>query len=157
MPGDLLRFIGGPPDPSGWWLLLCLLSFVLAVGWIAAVLVWTLPPQRLQRIPGARKLHRTLVRRRFVTSIRRTSQQYRDMAYTPAQASAAYGRTVRSFLFVWTGIRAQYLQRVELANGELARAVPLLDLFHDVQFNDESGMDVLSLGRSAEELIRSWT
>ncbi|SEH46705.1 hypothetical protein SAMN04489835_0133 [Mycolicibacterium rutilum] len=158
MPGDdLLRFIGGPLPLPGWWTLLAVLLVVVAVGWCVGVVLWTLPPARLRRIPVLRNLHAKLVRRRFSKTIADTTARYQARALTGPQASAAYGRAVRSFLFVATGVRAQYLHLAELRDGELARAVPVLTRLHDAQFNADSRADVTALGRSAEELIRTWS
>jgi hypothetical protein len=158
MPGDdLLRFIGGPLAASWWWLVLAIVFVAAVVAWCVGVIVWTLPPQRLRTIPVLRNLHARLIRRRFTRSIRNTSRLYVQRGLSPAQACGSYGRTVRAFLFVRTGIRAQYLHLGDLAAGELATAVPLLAGLHDAQFNAESRADVTGLGRSAEELIRKWT
>jgi len=153
---DLLRFIGPPPSPSVWWPVLA--GVLVAVGalWCGAVIVWTLPPERLRNIPLLRNLHAHLLRRRFSRTIRQTTQAYQGRALTPAQAGAAYSRALRSFLYLRTGIRAQYLHLPELADGELADAVPLLAALHDVQFNQQTCTDVAALGNSAEEVIRRW-
>jgi len=158
MPGDdLLRFIGAPLPASPWWLALAIVLVVLVVTWWVGVIVWTMPPQRLRTVPLLGDLHATLIRRRFTRSIRQTSHLYVQQALSPGQASATYGRTVRAFLFLRTGIRAQYLHLGELAGGDLAAAVPLLAKLHDAQFNTDARTDVAALGRSAEELIRTWT
>lgn len=158
MPGDdLLRFIGGPLPPSSWWLVLAIAVVGLVLAWCAGVVVWTMPPHRLRTIPVIRELHAHLTRRRFVRAIQHTTQLHGERALSAAQASAAYSRTVRSFLFVRTGIRAQYLHLGDIADGELSEAVPLLTGLHDAQFNAESRAEVAALGRSAEELIRAWT
>lgn len=158
MPGDdLLRFIGGPLPASWWWLALAIVIVAAVVAWCVGVLVWTLPPQRLRAIPVLRNLHARLIRRRFTRSIRNISRLYVQRTLSPAQACGSYGRTLRAFLFVRTGIRAQYLHLGDLAGGQIAAAVPLLAGLHDAQFNAESRADVTGLGRSAEELIRRWT
>ncbi|MCV7281798.1 hypothetical protein H7J88_19395 [Mycolicibacterium flavescens] len=158
MPGDdLLRFIGGPLPLPVWWTVLAVVLVLIAVGWCVGVLLWTLPPERLRRIPVLRTLHAKLIRRRFTRAIADTTALYQTRAMSGPQASAAYGRTLRSFLFVATGIRAQYLHLTELRDGELAKAVPVLTWLHDAQFNAESRADVTALGRSAEELIRTWS
>lgn len=158
MPGDdLLRFIGGPlPFPS-WWRVLGVVLVLAVIAWYAAVFVWTLPPSRLRRLPGIRVIHRWVNRRRFLTSIRKVDAHYRDGGLTHAQASAQISRAVRSFLYVATGVRAQYLHVEELVGGRLAAAAPILDGCNDSQFNPEARVDVAALSRSAEELISSWT
>jgi hypothetical protein len=154
---DLLRFIGGPlPFPS-WWLVLGIILIGSVVGWYAAVFVWTLPPSRLRRIPVIQSVHSRVNRRRFVRAVRRIESHYRDGGLTRAQAGAGISRVVRSFLYVATGVRAQYLHVQDLPGGRLAAAAPLLDDCNDAQFNPEARVDVAALGRSAQELIASWS
>jgi uncharacterized protein YjiS (DUF1127 family) len=157
MPADdLLRFIGGPLPFSGWWLLLGIFLLAVVIGWTAGVFVWTLPPARLRQIPVIRSIHAWANRRRFVRVIRRISDHYRDGALSPVQASADISRTLRSYLFVATGVRAQYLHVGQLTGGRLDAVTPLLDGLNQVQFNPEVRVDIVALGRSAEELISSW-
>ncbi|OBI97909.1 hypothetical protein [Mycobacterium asiaticum] len=157
MPGDgLLRFIGGPLRFSGWWPLLGVLLLLAVVGWYAGIFVWTLPPARLRRIPVINGLHARVNRRRFTRVVRKIGAQYREGTLTPTAASARLSRTLRSFLYVATGIRAQYLHVEQLAGGPLAAAAPLFAGLNDARFNPEAHPDVAELGRSAEELITSW-
>lgn len=158
MPGDdLLRFIGGPlPFPS-WWRVLGILLVLAVIVWYAAVFVWTLPPSRLRRLPGIRIVHTRVTRRRFVIAIREIDTHRRNGGLTDAQASAQISRVVRTFLYVATGVRAQYLHVAQLSDGPLAAAIPILDDCNDAQFNPEAEVDVTMLGRSAKELISSWT
>ena len=158
MPGDdLLRFLGGPLPLSTWWPVLAALLVGLVVVWCVGVLVWTLPPERLRTLPVLRGIHAALVRRRFLRAIRTTTEQFRGRTMSPTEASSAYDRTLRSFLFVRTGQRAQYLHLGDMTEGELARAVPLLSALDDAQFNNQTRSDVTALAHSAEELVRRWT
>lgn len=158
MPADdLLRFIGGPMPFPWWWPVLGILLLLTVISWLSAVFVWTMPPSKLRRTPVIRAVHARVNRRRFIRAIRRIGVDYRDGGLTPAQASAGISRTVRSFLYVATGIRAQYMHVEQLAAGRLAAAAPLLDGCNDAQFNPGARPDVAALGRSAEELISSWT
>lgn len=157
MPADdLLRFIGGPLPFSSWWLWAGLILFAAAVVWCVGVVVWTMSPARLRTLPIVGVVHRRLVRRRFAHSIRKTIHHYRSGGLSAPQAGAGVSRTLRSFLYVATGVRAQYLHAGEIAVGELARAAPLLHALNDIQFNRSTRAGVGVLGRSAEELIRSW-
>ena len=160
MPGDdLLRFLGGPLPLSWWWSILPVVLIVLAAFWCVGILLWTLPPHRLREIPVLRSVHAALVRRRFLRSIRITTQKVRDRAMTPLEASTAYDRTLRSFLFVRTGVRAQYLHLtdLEVTDSRLGRAVPLLAALDDVRFNAQTRSDVVALGHQAERLVSTWT
>ncbi|MEH3139487.1 MAG: hypothetical protein PGN37_04750 [Mycobacterium kyogaense] len=160
MPGDdLLRFLGGPLPLSWWWSLLPVVLVVLVALWVVGVLLWTLPPHRLRRIPVLRSIHGALVRRSFLRSIRTTTRKVRERALTPLEASTAYDRTLRSFLFVHTGVRAQYLHLsdLEVTDNSLGRAIPLLTALDDVRFNAQSRSDVVALGHQAERLVSSWT
>jgi hypothetical protein len=153
---ELLRFVGGPLPYSTGWLLLGVILVVGVIVWWTTVLLWTMPPARLRRIPVVRDLHRWLTRRRFVRSVRRIADRYRDATLSPAQAGAGLGRVLRSFLFVRTGVPAQYLHTGEIAHGDLARAAPLLEQIDDVQFNADSAVDVLTLSTDTERLITAW-
>ncbi|MGZ4584031.1 MAG: hypothetical protein ACXVYI_06705 [Mycobacterium sp.] len=157
MPADdLLRFIGGPLPFSLWWLALGIGLLLTVIGWYATVIVWTLPPSRLRSMPMIKGLHARLTRRRFARAIRKIEAQYGDGGLTATQASARISRALRSFLYVATGVRAQYLHVEQLAGGRLAAAAPLLDELNDAQFNPDARTDVVALGSSAEELISSW-
>jgi hypothetical protein len=158
MPADdLLRFIGGPLAFSYWWLVLGVLLLLTVTSWYAAIFVWTLPPSRLRRVPVIGAVHGWINRRRFVRVIQKIDAHYRDGGLTPAQASAGISRALRSFLYVATGIRAQYMHVEQLADGRLGAAAPVLNGLNDAQFNPEARTDVGALARSAEELISSWT
>ena len=118
------------------------------------------PPVQIELMAeDLRSIHGALVRRRFLRSIRSTTREVRERAVTPLEASAAYDRTLRSFLFVRTGVRAQYLHLsdLEVTDSRLGRAVPLLAALDDVRFNTESRSDVVALGHQAERLVSSWT
>jgi hypothetical protein len=153
---ELLRFVGGPLPYSVGWLVLGVFLVVAVIVWWTTVLVWTLPPSRLRRIPVVRDLHRAVTRRRFVRAVRRITDRYRADALSPAQAGAGLGRVLRSFLSVRTGAPAQYLHTGEIARGALAPAAPLLERIDDVQFNADSRVDVLTLSADAERLVATW-
>ncbi|MDT5147743.1 MAG: hypothetical protein QOC58_2388 [Mycobacterium sp.] len=153
---DLLRFIGGPLPFSAWWLVLGILLLLIVIAWYATVFVWTLPPARLRRMPVIKNIHARLNRRRFARAVRKIGAQYRDGVLTSAQAGAQISRTLRSFVYVATGTRAQYMHVGQFTGGRLATVVPLLEGLNDAQFNPEAQADVVALGHSAEELIASW-
>ncbi|TRW78232.1 hypothetical protein FK535_26095 [Mycolicibacterium sp. 018/SC-01/001] len=160
MPGDdLLRFLGGPLPLAWWWPVLAVLLVVVTITWCVGVMLWTLPPHRLRAIPGLRSVHAALVRRRFLRSIRATTQKVRDRTLTPQEASTAYDRILRSFLFVRTGVRAQYLHLtdLEVIDSHVGRAVPLLAVLDDIRFNTQTRSDVVALGHQAERLVSTWT
>jgi hypothetical protein len=157
MPADdLLRFIGGPLPFSSWWLWIGVISILAVIVWCVGVFIWTMSPARLRTVPVVNVLHGRLIRRRFARSVRKIIQHYRAGGLSQQHASAAVSRTLRSFLYVATGAPAQYMHVGEIATGELARAEPLLAALNDIQFNRGTRADVGDLGRSAEELIRSW-
>ncbi|GAS91306.1 hypothetical protein [Mycolicibacterium brisbanense] len=156
MPDDLLRFIGGPLPFSYWCVAIGLFLIAIVIIWCTGVFVWTLAPARLRTVPVIRNLHGWLVRRRFARSLQRTNQQYLAGGLTPAQAGAAVSRILRSFIYVTTGVRAQYLHVAEIADGDLAGVGPLFRALNDVQFSVAPQSDMATLGRSAEELVRTW-
>ena len=157
MPDDLLRHVFGPQPYSSWWLWWAVLV-LLAVGcWYAGVFVWTLPSDRLRRIPVARWIHARLIRGRFARCVQRIADEHRDGRASAPATCAAISQTVRSFLHQATGARAQYLHIEAMTDGQLAAAVPLLTRLGDAQFNANASVDVDDVSARAQELIRSWT
>ncbi len=157
MPGDLLRYVGGPSPYSSWWLWLGLTLLAVVIVWYAAVFVATLPGSRLRRIRVVRDVHGRLLRRRFAGTIRRITDCRRRGELSDAQAYAQMSHTVRSFLQQATGIRAPYLHVDEIGAGALASAAPLIAALRDARFDTTADADPEDLGAQAEELIRSWT
>ncbi|MEV3900767.1 hypothetical protein AB0K11_00435 [Mycobacterium sp. NPDC050551] len=157
MPGeDLLRFVGGPLPYSTGWLLLAAVLAVAVLLWWTAVVLWTLPPERLRRIPVVRDVHRRLTERRFVRSVRAITERHRRHELTAAEAGTELARVVRGFLSVRTGVAAQYLHTGDIARGDLAHAAPLLERIDDVQYNADSDVDVIELGAATEALVTTW-
>jgi hypothetical protein len=157
VPDDLLRYLLGPAPLPSWWTWLAIVLALLLIGWYAALLFWTRPPER-QRIPRfVQRAHAALLRRRFAGSVRRIIERYRTGELDAADAGAALSRTLRDFLHAATGAAAQYMQLDELAEGELSRAAPLLARINDIQFNARSTEDVAGLSGATEELILSWS
>ncbi|MBV9088517.1 MAG: hypothetical protein JO044_01215 [Mycobacteriaceae bacterium] len=157
MPDDLLRYLGAPASYSSWWLVLGVLLALGAIVWCAAVVVWTMPPKRLRRIPVIRSVHGRLVRRRFAGSIRAARDGYRGGELSAAQAAAVMRRTLRSFFALTATGRAPYMHVTDMAASDLASAAPVFRALNDAQFNTGSRVDVNSVGDEAEELIRSWS
>lgn len=157
MPDDLLRFIGPPTGYSLWWLLPAGLLLAVAIAWGATIYVWTMPADQLRTMRISRGLHGRLVRRRFSRTVDEIRASYRSGALTAGQASAAISATVRSFLSLRTGDRAQYMHVGDLAAGRLAPAAPLVAALNNIQFSTESQLNVDAVAESAQELIRSWT
>ncbi|MCK8646872.1 hypothetical protein [Mycobacterium colombiense] len=157
MPDDLLRHVFGPQPYSSGWLWLAVLLTVAVFVWYAGVFVWTLPSDRLRRIPAARRLHAWLIRDRFARRVQNIADEHTAGRTSAPAACAAIGRTLRSFLHQATGIPAQYLQVAAMADGDLAAAAPLLTRLGDGQFNAETRVDVDDVSARAQELIRSWS
>jgi hypothetical protein len=157
VPDDLLRFVEGPMHYSSLWLWLGVLLLVGVSVSYAGIFVWTMPSQRLRRIPVIRSVHDTLLRRRFTHTIRTIDESYRAGDLSAAQACAQMSRTVRSFLHQATGARAQYMHIDDIAGSNLADAAPVLSALNDARFNTTSQVNVGQVGAAAQELIRTWT
>jgi hypothetical protein len=157
MQTDLLRYVSGPTPFSLCWLVIAALMMAALVGWYVAVYVWTMPPATLRKIRGVSMLHRRLLARRFVRTVAATTNTYRAGAITEVQACAGYSRTLRSFLNVATGQRAQYMHTADLAAGALAPAAPLIAALNDARFTPLARVDVERIAVSVEEVIRSWS
>ena len=157
MPTDLLRYISGPTPYAVWGIVVAVLLGAALIGWYVTVYVWTLPPATLRHMRWISVLHRRLLARRFARSIAATTHHYRAGGITAAQACAGYSRTLRSFLHLATGQRAQYMHTPDIASGALAPAAPLIGALNDARFTPMARVDVERFGASAEELIRSWT
>lgn len=157
MPGDLLRYLSGPSPYSSWWLVPGLVIVAAVIAWCAGVLVWTLPPARLRGMPLVGSLHARLIRRRFAHTIRTAMDGYRTGALSATEAATVMRRTLRSFLALVTGSRAQYMHVGDMAAGNLAPAAPLFAALNDIQFNAASAVDLDAVADDAEELISSWS
>lgn len=154
---DLLRFISAPLPFSAWWIVAGTLLITAVIAWITSVFVWTLPPARLRRMPLIRTAHAWVTRRRFVGAVRAAGDRHRNGQTTATAASTEISRTVRSFLYVKTGIRAQYLHVEDIADGPLAPAAALLEGLNVARFDPQARPDIAAFLRSAEELISTWT
>lgn len=157
MSGDLLRYLSGPNPYSPWWSPLAGVLLVAVLGWLAGLIVWTLPPRQLRRIPGIRWVHAGVIRRRFAAAISATMAQHRTDDLSTAAAAAVMSRTLRSFLALASDSRAQYVHTRHLAAGELASAAPVLAAFEEARYNPGSLVDLASTAHAAEAVIRSWT
>jgi hypothetical protein len=157
MPGDLLRYLGGPAGFSWWWWIVVALCAVAIIGWYAGVFVWTLPPARLRKLPVLGNVHSRLLRRKFSRSITAIAGHHRAGGMPAIQAAAAISRTLRSFLYVATGARAQYMHIDDIAgHSALAPAAPVISALNDAQFSTERG-DIDRVASAAVEVIRTWT
>jgi hypothetical protein len=157
VPDDLLRFVGAPSPYSASWLWIALVLLLVVIAWHTTVFVWTLPAQRLRSMPVIRDIHANLLRRRFARTIRSIDERYRNGNLSAAQAGTQMSRTLRSFLHLATGTRAQYMHVDDVKSSDLADAAPLLLSLNDLQFNTDSQVGVSSVSAEAEELIRTWS
>jgi len=159
MPTDLLRYLAGPSGYSPWWWLVVAVIVMLVAGWYLAVAVWTLPPTTLRSARVIGGLHRRLVARRFTRSVRAITAACRSGAMTPADAVAAYTRTLRSFLTVATGRRVHYMRITDLSNTSLAPAVPAMLSLNTIRFGGPykgSYADIERLAAEVEGTIKRW-
>jgi hypothetical protein len=157
MPGDLLRYLGGPSGFSWWWWVVAGLCLAVVIGWYAGVYVWTLPTGRLRRIPVIRGVHMWLLRRRFARAITVVVEQHRAGGISAGHAAGRMSRVLRSFLQLRTGARVQYMHIDDIVgNAELATAAAAFSALNDAQFSTErSEMD--RVAHAATEVIRTWT
>lgn len=156
MPDDLLRFVGGPPGYSLWWLWLGVALILAVSAWFTVIVVSTLPSRRLRTMPVVRDAHARLLRQRFAGRVRTILRQHRAGELTDVAASAALSRTLRSFLHQATGRRVQYMQLKDIAASDLAVAAPVLEALGDAQFSAAPTADIDTLGADTEGVIRSW-
>jgi len=77
VPDDLLHHVFGPQPYSSWWLAGGVLLIIVVIGWYASIFVWTLPSERLRRIPVVRRVHARVIRQRFARRVRRISDEHR--------------------------------------------------------------------------------
>jgi hypothetical protein len=145
VPDDLLRHVGGPtPYSSAWWWIGGSCVAVLAA-WYVGVFLVTSPTVR-----------EAVARRRSIKRVRGIGDRFRSGELGREPAGAALGHVVRRFLSEVTGVRAEYMQVDDIADGELASAAPLLAEVTDAQFNPDSRVEMTEAIARAEELIRSW-
>ena len=157
MSGELVGFVIGPTPYSSWWVWLAALMLVVLIGWYAAVFVFTMPGRRIRGLPVIGAARSELIKRRSARAVRAIGERYRAGELAAAPAAAAVSREVRAFLHAATGVRAEYMQVDDIADGELASAAPVLAELVDAQFNADTIVDVGAASDSAEELIHSWS
>jgi hypothetical protein len=156
VPVDLSRYVIGPTPYSSGWTWLAVLLAVILVAWYAGVFFFTRPGRSLRDLPLIGGARDKLARRRLTRTLHAIGDGYRSGELSGAAAGAAASRVVRGFLQDVTGVRAEYMQLDDIADGELASAAPLLTQLNDAQFNPDSRVEVGEAIGSAEELIRSW-
>ena len=156
MPDDLIRHVIGPTPYSPWWLWLAVVLSILLVAWYAGIFLLTMPRRRLRTVPLVGVARDRVIRYRFGRAVRAIGDRYRAGELAAAPAGEAISREVRRFLHQLTGVRAEYMQLVDIVDSEIASAAPLLANLIDVRFNADSELDVGLVSRDAEELIRSW-
>src|SRR5690606_2158113 len=100
-------------------------------------------------------MHARVLRRRFGRAVRAVTDGHRRGELSAAEAGTRLSRTLRSFLHQATGVPAQYLQLDELAETGLADAAELFAELEEARFAAAPGVDVASVGRKAEELVRA--
>ena len=157
MSDELVSFVIGPTPYSSWWVWLAALMLVVLIGWYAAVFVFTMPGRRIRGLPVIGAARSELIKRRSARAVRAIGERYRAGELAAAPAAAAVSREVRAFLHAATGVRAEYMQVDDIADGELASAAPVLAELVDAQFNADTIVDVGAASDSAEELIHSWS
>lgn len=157
MPGDLLRYLGGPTGFSGWWWVVAALLLVTFIGYYTVVWVWTLPAERLRRLPVIGNVHARLLRRRFIGTVTIIVGGYQAGQLSSGQAAAAMNRTLRSFLRMSTGARVHYMHIDDISsNPQLAPAAPVFAALNDAQFSTARA-DVDRVASATTEVIRTWT
>lgn len=157
MPGDLLRYLGGPTGFAWWWWVVAGLSAAAVVSFYAGLFVWTLPAARLRRIPVLRSMHRRLLRRRFTVALAGIAGRHRSGQLPLEAAAAALSRTLRSFLAVSTGARVQYMHIKDLtAHHELGSVAPVFAALDDAQFSPARG-DIGQLIHATTEVVAQWS
>ncbi|CAJ1510626.1 hypothetical protein [[Mycobacterium] burgundiense] len=157
MPDELLQYLIGPTPYSVRWLWLAVVLAVGLIGWYVLVFVLTMAPGKLAEIPVVGTARNEWLKRRSAGSVRRIVTSYRAGDSDTVAAGAAISRELRTFLGQLTGVRAHHLQLSAIAESELAPAAPILADLIDAQFNAESTVDLVIVGESTEELIRTWT
>lgn len=156
MRDDLLRFVSGPTPASTWWLVLAAVLVVAVIAAYAAIIVATLPAERLRTLPGVGPLHGRLLHERYARRIAGIDADYRAGRLTAVQAGEATDHAVRGFLQQATGVRVQYMHVDDVAHSALAPAAPLLADLGDLRFNEASDTDAAQAAARAQELVRSW-
>jgi len=157
VPDDLLGYVIGPTPFPSWLVWVAALLALLLVCWCATVFLLTAPSRAIRHLPVLGATRGQLLKRRFARAARAVGDRHRAGELTAPAAAAALSGDVRAFLQQITGARAEYMQIDDIATGELAAAAPVLAALIDAQFNAESRVDVGTLSKTAEELIRTWT
>lgn len=157
MANDYLKWIVAPLPYSVGWLVLGVLLVLGVIGWFVGVLVWTLPVARLRTIPVIRDISARVLRRKFSAAIGGVSDRYQAGELTSRQAYTAMSRILRNFVYLQTGVAAQYMALNEVADSPAAAAAPAVSALYARQFDLAESPDVAATAAQVRSTIQSWS
>ncbi|OBG87391.1 hypothetical protein A5733_04110 [Mycobacterium sp. NS-7484] len=157
MANDHLKWIVAPLPYSVGWLVFGVLLILGVIGWFVGVWVWTLPVQRLRTIPVIRDISARVLRRKFSAAISRISERHHAGELTSRQAYTAMSRILRNFVYLQTGVAAQYMALGEVADSPAAAAAPAVSALYARQFDLEDSPDVAATAAQVRSTILSWS
>ena len=157
MTDDFLKWIVAPLPYSTWWLVLGVLLILGVVGWFVGVVVWTLPVERLRTIPVIRDVTARVLRHKFSASIGRVGDRYRAGGLSSREASAEMSRILRNFVYLRTGVRAQYLVLGEVTDTAAAAVAPVMAALYARQFEAGDDTDVAVTVSQVRSAIQAWS
>ncbi|ADG96717.1 conserved hypothetical protein [Segniliparus rotundus DSM 44985] len=153
---EKLRLVLAPVPYDTVWLVLAALLVAAAAGCLVGIFVWTLPVERLRRVPVLREITLRRLKRAFSRSIDATAARHRRGEISSRAAHGSISRGMRVFLQLWTGEPAGKMVLAEFAESPLAGASGALETLYPGQFAPQEQPDVERAAAAAKEVIAGW-
>jgi hypothetical protein len=153
---EKLRLVLPPVPYATLWLVLAVLLVASAAGWLVGIFVWTLPVERLRRVPMLRDITLWRLKRKFSRSIDAAVARHKRGELSSRAAHGSISRTMRVFLQLWTAEPASRMVLAEFAESPLAGAFGALEALYPGQFALQEQPDVEHAATAAKEVLAGW-
>lgn len=152
---ERLRLVLPPVPYSALWLALAVL-IVAAAGWAVGLFVWTMPVERLRRVPVLRDITLWQLKRAFSHAIDSSVARHKQGLISSRSAHGEISRALRQFLQLWTGEPASRMVLAEFPESHLAEAAAAVKTLYRGQFAPEERPDVARAAQTAKEVLARW-
>lgn len=154
---DPVEFLFPPDHYPVWWLVAAVFVVLAIIGWVAGVLIWTLPVEKLRKIAGISSVTNTVLARKFTRSLDRVQEQHRAGALPSREACHEISRIFRQYMAFRTGYTAREMNLSDLANTPLAaQAHRVLQTTYLGQFNVADPRLVDAAADAAKSAVAAW-
>lgn len=156
--GNPVDFLFHPMAYPAWWLIGAILVGLLIVGWIAGVIVWTLPVEVLRTIPVVRSVTYRVLKFKFARSLARIGERHRNGQLETRAAFHEISSVFRRFVAYRTGYQAQQMTATDMSNSPLSGpALQVLAKTYPGQFADADPRAVPDAVEAARAVVKSWS